>query len=179
VRTLALISCASAAALAALAGLAGAAEPKVGMLSVERGKGVVMLDLRGNVLGRLSNGTLRVTDHTPGDRYAAYVVGRKLTQTRVGPRTVLYRGQGLRFRMLGGGYRVVIRGAGIDVEAVGRGVVMLDGEPRIEGEDTGVYSLDGADCGVEPQLCAPVPSEPERFVLGPTTDEPSPRVVTS
>jgi hypothetical protein len=177
VRTLALISFASAAALAALAGLAGATEPTAGTLSVERGKGVVMLDLRGNVLGRLTSGTLRVTDNTPGDRYAAYVVGRKLTQQRTGTRTVLYRGQGLRFRMLGGGYRVVVRGIGIDVEAVGRGVVTLDGEPRIEGEDVGVYSLDGADCGVEPQLCAPLPTEPERFILGPTTDERSPRVV--
>jgi hypothetical protein len=176
VRTLALISCASAAALAVLAGVAGAGEPNVGTLSVERGKGVVMLDLRGNVLGRLANGTLRVTDHTPGDRYEPYVVGRKVVQTRVGLRTVLYRGQSLRFRMLGGGYRVVVRGTGIDVEAVGRGVVMLDGEPRIEGDDTGVYSLDGADCGVEPQLCAPLPAEPERFILGPTTDGPSPKV---
>ena len=174
-RTLALISCASAAALAALTGFAGAAEPNVGTLSVERGKGVVMLDLRGNVLGRLTSGTLRVTDNTPGDRYAAYVVGRKLTQLRTGPRTVLYRGQGLRFRMLGGGYRVVVRGIGIDVEAVGRGVVTLDGD----GEDVGVYSLDGADCGVEPHLCAPLPTEPERFVLGPTTDERSPQVVPS
>ena len=102
-RKLAVIPCAIVAASAMLAGVAGAAEPTVGTLSVERGKGVVMLDLRGNVLGRLANGTLRVTDQTPNDRYAAYVVGRKLTQTRLGPRTVLYRGQGLRFRMLGGG----------------------------------------------------------------------------
>lgn len=168
-RKLAIISCAFAAALAALAGLAGAAEPNVGVLSVERGKGVVMLDLRGSVLGRLTSGTLRVTDHTPGDRYVPLVVGRKLVQERVGPRTVLYRGQGMRFRMLGGGYRIVARGTGIDVSAVGRGVVMLDGEPKVPGEDTGVYSLDGADCELEPQLCAPLPTEPERFVLGPST----------
>ena len=176
VRKLAIISCAFAAALAALAGLAGAAEPNVGALSVERGKGVVMLDLRGSVLGRLATGTLRVTDHTPGDRFVALVVGRKLVQERVGPRTVLYRGQGMRFRMLGGGYRIVARGTGIDVSAVGRGVVMLDGEPKVPGEDTGVYSLDGADCELEPQLCAPLPAEPERFVLGPFTDERAPRV---
>lgn len=175
VRTLALISFASATVFVALAGFAGAAEPSVGVLSVERGKGVVMIDIRGNVLGRLTSGTLRVTDNTPGDRYGAYVVGRRLTQTRVGARTVLYRGLGLRFRMLGGGYRVVIRGTGIDVEAVGRGVVTLEGEPRVPGEDIGVYSLDGADCGVEPQLCAPLPTDPERFVLGAATDERSPR----
>jgi hypothetical protein len=176
---LALISCASAAAAAALAGLAGAAEPDGGTLSVERGKGVVMVDLRGNILGRLTSGTLRVTDQTPGDRYAALVVGRKLVQERVGPRTVLYRGQSMRFRMLGGGYRILVRGIGIDVSAVGRGVVVLDGEPKVPGEDTGVYSLDGADCELEPHLCTPLPTEPERFVLGPTTDERSPRAVVS
>jgi hypothetical protein len=176
VRKLALIPCVCAAVLAAFAGRAGADEPNVGTLSVERGKGVVMLDLRGNVLGRLTSGTLRVTDQTPGDRYAPYVVGRKLASTRIGPRTMLYRGTGLRFRMLGGAYRIVVRGTGIDVEAVGRGVVTLDGDPKTEGEDTGVYSLDGDDCGLEPQLCTAMPDEPERFVLGPPpTDERSPR----
>ena len=100
---------------AAIASFASAAEPTAGTLSVERGKGVVMIDLRGNVLGRLTAGTLRVTDQTPYDRYSALVVGRKLTQERLGPRTVLYRGQGLRFRMVGGGYRMVARGAGISV----------------------------------------------------------------
>ena len=175
-RKLALIPSAIAVIFAAIVGLASAAEPSAGALSVARGKGVVMLDLRGSVLGRLTSGTLRVTDHTPGDRYVALVVGRKLTQERVGLRTVVYRGQGLRFRMLGGGYRIVARGTGIDVSAVGRGVVMLDGEAKEPGEDTGVYSLEpGADCGLEPQLCAPLPTEPERFVLGPSTDEPSPR----
>ena len=76
-----------------------------------------------------------MTDHTPNDRYSALVVGRKVTQERLGPRTVLYRGQGLRFRMLGGGYRVVARGSGITVSAVGRGVVMLDAEPRFAGDE--------------------------------------------
>ena len=178
-RKVAIISYAFAAAFAVLSGLAGAAEPNVGVLSVERGKGVVMLDLRGSVLGRLATGTLRVTDNTPGDRYGALVVGRKLVQERVGPRTILYRGQGMRFRMLGGGYRILVRGIGIDVSAVGRGVVMLDGDPTVPGEDTGVYSLDGADCELEPELCAPLPTEPVRFVLGPSTDERGPRVVRS
>ena len=177
VRKLVFITSAILGASAALAGVVGATEPDVGVLSVGRGKGVVMLDLRGSVLGRLTSGTLRVTDHTPGDRYEALVLGRRLVQERVGPRTVLYRGQGLRFRMLGGGYRIVVRGIGIDVSAVGRGVVVLDGEPTIPGEDTGVYSIDGADCELEPELCTPLPTEPEHFVLGPETDERSPRVV--
>lgn len=161
---LALIAC-PIAALAVWAGIAFAAEPDGGALSVERGKGSVMLDLRGSILGRLSAGSLRVIDLTPADRYVPLVVGRRVTHERVGPRTVVYRGQGLRFRMLGGGYRIVVRGSGIDLSAVGKGVAVLDGEQRFAGDDVGVYSLDGVDCGVEPELCLPLPLEPARFVL--------------
>jgi hypothetical protein len=169
-RNLLVVLCALAA-LVSTSSIAGADEPTVGTLSVERGKGVVMVDLRGSLLGRLGAGTLRVTDHTPNDRYVALVVGRKVTLERVGPRTVLYRGSGLRFRMLGGGYRIVARGSGISVSAVGRGTVMLDAEPRFVGDDTGVYSFDGVDCSLEPVLCTALPTEPERFVLAPPETE--------
>jgi hypothetical protein len=152
--------------------VAWADEPTAGTLSVERGRGVVMIDLRGSVVGRIASGSLRVTDHTPNDRYTAVVFGRKLTQERVGPRTVFYRGFGLRFRMLGGGYRMVARGSGITVSAVGRGTVMLDGEQRFAGDDPGVYSIDGTDCSVEPLSCTPLPIEPERFDLEPPAAPP-------
>ncbi len=157
----------SIAAAAVLGASAGAAGPDVGVLSVEDGRGMVMLDLKGSVLGRLSTGTLRVTDQTPWDRYSALVVGRKLTQERVGLKTVVYRGQGLRFRMVGGGYRIVVRGSGISVSAVGRGVVSLDADPRLPGEDVGVYSLDdGVDCDIDRLLCSALPDELQRFTLG-------------
>lgn len=166
-RKLVVLLCATTALTAAVT--AWSAEHAAGTLSVERGRGSVMIDLKGSVVGRIASGTLRVTDHTPNDRYAAVVSGRKLTQERIGPRTILYRGLGLRFRMLGGGYRMVARGTGITVSAVGRGVVVLDGDPRFTGDDAGVYSLDGADCSVEPASCLPLPSEPERYDLVPPT----------
>lgn len=164
-RSLALFACAAAVA-GALSGLAGAAEPTGGTLSVERGRGIVTLDLRGSVLGRLAGGVLRVTDQTPNDRFAPTVVGRKVTQERMNAKTTVYRGVGLRFRMLGGGYRVNVRGTGIDLSAVGKGSVILDGEPRFLGDDSGVYSLDGVDCDIQPELCLPLPTDPARFVLG-------------
>lgn len=168
-RMLALLACSTVLSAVLLAG-AYAAEPEGGALSVDGGKGVVMLELRGSILGRLSVGSLRVTDQTPADRYAALVVGRKVTQERIGPRTVVYRGQGLRFRMLGGGYRVVVRGNGIDISAVGKGVAMLDGEPRFAGDDVGVYSLEGVDCDLEPEVCLPLPLESVRFTLRSSDD---------
>ena len=173
-RKLAVLLC-SLFAVAAVGSVAHAGEPTSGTLSVERGKGAVMIDLRGSVLGRLSSGTLRVTDQTPNDKYTALVAGRKFTQERLGPRTVLYRGQGLRFRMLGGGYRMLARGSGISLSAVGRGTVMLDGDARFPGDDVGVYSRDGVDCSAEPLSCTALPTEPERFALEPPPAEPSPR----
>jgi hypothetical protein len=169
-RKLTTLAC-SLAVAAALVASAGA-QTDTGVLSVERGRGVVTLDLRGSVLGRLGNGTLRVTDHTPRDRWSAIVVGRKLIEEiRISPRTTLYRGQGLSFRMVGGGYRIVVRGNGIALSAVGRGAVTLDAEPRIFGEDAGVYSVDGVDCAVTPLDCTPLPLEAERFALGPRPEE--------
>ena len=176
-RALAVILCSFAASLL-LSSLAGAAEPTSGTLSVERGRGSVVVDLKGSLLGRLTNGTLRVTDQTPNDRYAPLVVGRKVTQERLGPRTVVYRGVGLRFRMLGGGYRMVMKGSGIALSVVGRGVVTLDGDPRFAGDDAGVYSLDGVDCSIEPQNCVSLPSDPQRFTLGPPA-VPGPKLGTS
>lgn len=163
---LALLACAAVAAVAAASSLAARADPTAGTLSVDNGKGVVMLDLRGAILGRLASGTLKVTDRTPLDRFDPLVVGRKVTQVRIGPRSVLYKGQSLRFRMLGGTTRVVAHGAGIDVSAVGYGTVILDAEPKLVGDEVGVYSLDGVDCSVEPQNCLPLPTDPARFVLG-------------
>ena len=163
-----LITLACAAILgAAVAAAAGAAPSASGTLSVDEGRGVVGLDLRGSVIGRLGNGTLRVTDLTPRDRFGEVVFGRDVVfEEQVGPRTVVYRGQGIRFRMLGGGYRIVVRGRGIDLAAVGRGNVLLDGEPRLLDEATGLYSVTGVDCGIEPLLCTPLPDEPTRLTIG-------------
>jgi hypothetical protein len=168
-RKLLVLAC-SLAVAAALTVSAGAADPPTGVLSIDEGRGVVTLDVRGVVLGRLGTGSLRVTDHTPRDPFTEIVRGKYLEE-RVGPRTVVYRGQNLRFRMVGGRYRIVIRGSGIAVSANARGVVTLDGERRTADELTGFYSLMGADCSLEPTLCTAIPDEPQRFTLGETVEE--------
>jgi hypothetical protein len=78
--------------------------------------------------------------------------------------------------MLGGGYRIAARGSGITVSAVGRGVVVLDGDPRFVGDDAGIYSLEGVDCSAEPLTCTPLPTDPTRYVLEPPPpEEPNPK----
>jgi hypothetical protein len=163
VRTAVVLACALAVAFGALA--AAADEPSSGTLSIERGRGLVVLEIRGSVLGRLATGTVRVSDMTPRDRFQPLVVGRRLVEEPLGPRTILYRGQGIRFRMIGGGYRIVIRGEGLSLSAVGRGTVTLVAERKAPTEDAGVYSLE-ADCSEQAERCLALPSEPERHVLG-------------
>jgi hypothetical protein len=171
-RKLILLACALAST-AALTLSTGASGQTAGVLSVDQGRGVVLLELRGVVLGRLASGTIRVTDQTPRDRFEEIVNGRVVEPEYIGPRTTLYRGQGLRFRMVGGRYRIVIRGSGIDVSAIGRGLVQLDGELGRLGEPTGLYSInDGVDCSLEPTLCTPLPEERESFTLGTSAEEP-------
>lgn len=164
------------ALVVAFAGIGRAAEPGAGTLTVERGRGVVTLEVRGLVLGRLANGSIMVTDRSPSDPYFANVTGRRIAvQRRLRPDKVFIRGQGLRFRMLGGSYRIVIRGAGIAVSAVGRGMVVLDGEPRFPGDDVGVYSVEDVDCGSKPESCLAIPDEPVRVKLEPAPAEESSR----
>jgi hypothetical protein len=173
-----LLLVAAAVAAALVVGGAGAASPRVGTLSVEGGKGQVSVEIKGNVIGRLANGTVRVTDLTPRDRFLPYVQGRKLKITRVNAKTTLYKGQSLRFRMLGGRSKIVVKGTGISVAAVGRGWAMLDAQRLLPDDPAGVYSLDGVDCSVEPLTCTPLPADPERFTLEPPPpppEEPEPK----
>jgi hypothetical protein len=172
-RRLVLIACVGAVSTALVGAASGADD--VGMLSIESGRGTVTLDVRGAaVLGRLTSGTIAVVDRTPNDAYVANVTGRRIVvQRRPGPGRLFIRGQGLRFRMVGGSYRIVIRGGGIVLSAVGKGAVWLDGEPRFEGDDVGIYSIDGTDCSLEPTLCTEIPDTPLRLRLGkPAETEP-------
>jgi hypothetical protein len=165
VRRLALLACAATVA-ASLAGLAGAAAPTPGTLGVEQGKGTVTLELKGSIIGVAANGSVRVTDLTPRDRFVPYVFGRRLTITRPAPRTILYRGKALRYRMLGGTTRVVVKGSGISLSASGRGHTILDGDRKFPDEVTGYYSLEGIDCSLDVTLCIPLPDVPERHLIG-------------
>lgn len=170
-RNMSLLVCAVAAS-AALVGTAGAvgapaAPPKSGTLDVAQGKGQVTVELKGNLLGRLTSGTVRIIDHTPRDRFVPLVGGRRLTVTRIGRKTTVYKGKDLRFRMLGGSWKIVVKGNGIALSAVGRGAVTLDGDRRLPEDNAGVYSLDGLDCGLDPTLCTPLPDEPERHPIAP------------
>lgn len=145
------------------AALALGRAPADGSLSVEGGRGIVAVEARGGVIGRLDRGVVEVVDLTPEDGYDPLVRGAE-RQKPVNERKTVYAGDKINFRVIGGAFRVVVRGVGIDLSAVGRGVVLLDGDERFP--DMGVYSLSGDDCRVAPATCTPVPATATRLALG-------------
>lgn len=135
-----------------------------GTLSVESGRGKVTVQARGGLIGRLDRGTVTIFDLTPGDANQPVVSGADQPLVAIGQNGIRYRGAGIRFRVIGGGFRVVVQGRGIDLSVVGRGNGYLEGERRVV--DTGLYSLDGADCRKDAASCEPLPVEGFRFKLG-------------
>ena len=144
-RKLVLFLCSLCAA--AIASFASAAEPTAGTLSVERGKGVVMIDLRGIVLGRLATGIAardrpdaerplrRARRRAEADAGAARAAHRALP----GPGPALPHAR----RRLSDGRARIGDLASRRWDAASSCSTAIR---RFPGDDAGVYSLDGVDC---------------------------------
>src|SRR5688500_2441404 len=143
-----------------------------GTLSVQDGQGRIVIDARGGVIGRFDRGFVTILDRTPEDVFEAKVWGAT-RDVPLGFEHDRYFGQGVRFRLIGGSFRIVVNGAGIDLSAVGTGIVSLEGSGRFPG----VYSLDGEDCGAPRAKCKELPNPVQRFRLG--TPEPPERPAPS
>jgi hypothetical protein len=134
-----------------------------GTLSVEDGNGRVSLQARGGVIGRIERGSVTIYDLSPEDAFEPWVVGDDQPVRFVGENGITYGGIGIRFRLVGGRYRIVINGRGIDLSVVARGIGSIVAGPS---GDPGVYSLDGADCRNDRENCKPLPELTRRFQLG-------------
>jgi hypothetical protein len=161
-------------ALAAPAAGLGMTGDDDGTLSVKAGIGTVYLNFNGSAVGRLRSGSIRVTDPVASDGLGFDFSGcdaeidKSDTTTSKTDTITICRGDNLRFRAIGGKYRILItgaggRGAGIYLSAVGHGYSVLNGA----GDDSdvgpdGTYSLnDGPfkslpDFGGTVNLVAPV-----------------------
>lgn len=131
---------------------AGAAKRPQGYLSIEGGRGLVTIKAQGGVLGKVQ-GAVQIVDLTPNDRWRPIVNGVRHD------RPVWIRGAEINFRILGGRFKIQIKGESISVAVRGVGFASFKGEPGPLGE-TGVYTTgDSADCIAEPDLCEAVPVE--------------------
>lgn len=154
---LVLLALSLAASTATAAG--GDAPVTAGSFSVDSGRGRIVINGSGVLVGRLDAGQLEIKDLTPADRFSPRVRG--VPRGKV----VSLRGKGVGFYIPGGRYRIVVRGEGISLSARGTGVALLDGEPDQVGE-TGLYAVDDA-AGVA------LPDEVTRVPFGTLPDDPS------
>ncbi len=130
-----------------------------GTLSMRNGRGLVVLDVRGVVIGQIDSGRIVVTDPNSDD--GLKIVRGAESKTAISDTRTRWRGEDMRIRLIGGQWRVVIAGSGIDLSVVGRGKVRIDGR----GEPTGLgrpgrYSLN--DGSYEP-----LPTQPTTLDLSP------------
>jgi hypothetical protein len=134
-----------------------------GELSVDAGRGKVTVDARGGIIGRFTDGKVSILDLTPDDAFTPVVFGDELPPVFLPNGGVVYRGTNVRFRLVGGRYRVFVQGIGIDLSAVGHGVVWLESDGS---RTPGTYSLEGDDCQLARAKCKPLPEIRTRFKLG-------------
>jgi hypothetical protein len=110
-------------------------------LSVRNGLGFVKINFTGSAVGRIGHATvLKVNDPLVGDGDG--VVFWNCDHKTKELTTTVCSGDNVRFRALGGKYVIIVRGSGIFLSVVGRGVVTLDGrgdDPDVPRD--GVYSL--------------------------------------
>jgi hypothetical protein len=133
-----------------------------GTLSVDDGRGKVNVRARGGIIGRLDRGSVTIYDLTPADANQLVATGDDQPVLLVGENGIRYRGAGIRFRVIGGNFRILVQGRGIDLSVVGKGEGFIEGDTL----EPGVYSLDGADCRKDRDSCKPLPQPGTRFRLG-------------
>ena len=108
------------------------------------------------------DGTLSVEDGRGKINLQARVTGADEPEFFVAGNGVRYRGSGIRFRIVGGGFKLVIQARGIDLSVVGKGSGFIEGDTL----EPGVYSLNGADCRKNRASCDDLPDPGIRFKLG-------------
>lgn len=113
------------------AGFAIAGGNDDGTLSVRNGVGKVALDFNGSAVGRVvGKGTIKIVDPYPTDGTGFDVWGCDDRFDPTDTKTVCSsdgKGLPIRFRAIGGVYRIFTNGSGIFLSAVGQGTVTLNG----------------------------------------------------
>ena len=124
----------SALVLAIAVPVGWAAPSPAGTLSIENGRGTVVLTGKGIVIGRLDKGDVKIVDLSPLDQWSPRVNGVPRGKT------VWLRGKNVNFYVPGGRYKITVRGDGFAISARGQGAATLTGNPDPTGA-TGTYAV--------------------------------------
>jgi hypothetical protein len=125
-----------AAALARPAGI------NDGTLSVQDGNGKIVIGARGGVIGSIGKGSVTISDPVDGDGTGPIVTGDDFPPIERNDTTTTWRGTRVRFRIIGGAFKVWVKGRGINLSVVGRGNITLAGAGTV---DDGTFSVNGSD----------------------------------
>jgi opacity protein-like surface antigen len=129
-----------------------------GTLSVKEARGVVTIQGRGAVIGSFAKGSVTINDPIDGDGTGPIVTGDDWSKDKSDTATV-WGGTRVRFRIIGGTFKVVVRGRGINLSFVGKGNVILNGAGT---DDDGSYAVNGSEYNLLPAFALP-------FVLSSTS----------
>src|SRR6266550_8063607 len=113
-----------------------------GTLSVQDARGTITISARGGVIGSFARGSVTISDPIDGDGTGPIVTGDDFPPIEKNDTTTTWRGTKVRFRIIGGYFRIVLRGRGINLSLVGKGNVTLTGAGT---DDDGSYSVNGGD----------------------------------
>lgn len=126
--------------------------PSDGTLSIKDGRGVVTIQGRGGVIGSFAQGRVTISDPIDGDGTGPIVTGDDFPPIERNDTTTTWRGNRVRFRIIGGAFKVVVKGRGINLSFVGKASVILSGAGT---EDDGSYSVNGSDYNLIPAFPLP------------------------
>jgi len=112
-----------------------------GTLSVSSGDGKIVITGRGGVIGSFAKGSVTISDPVDGDGTGPIVSGDEWTRDR-SDTTTTWGGKAVRFRIIGGFFKIVAKGRGINLSFVGKGNVTITGAGTL---DDGSYSVNGGD----------------------------------
>lgn len=154
-RFLVILVCSLAAVPAALAGSRASGD---GVLELKAVYGKVTIGkavqpARGLLWGQMDKGVLVVEDPILGDG-KILVTGwdtKSFTPASTTDGTAaqtMYTGTNIHFRVTGGKYRLIFRGSGIDLTAIGAGVALLNASETAV--DAGYYAVDSGDWTAAP-----------------------------
>jgi len=124
-----------------------------GTLSVKDARGVITIQGRGGVIGSFSKGQVMINDPVDGGGTGPIVTGDDWSKDKTDTATV-WGGTKVRFRIIGGTFRIVVRGRGINLSFVGKGNVILNGAGT---DDDGTYAVNGGEFDGIPAFPLPFP----------------------
>ena len=122
-----------------------------GTLSVKDARGVITIQGRGGVIGSFAKGSVTINDPVDGDGTGPIVTGDDWSKDKSETATV-WGGTKVRFRIIGGTFRIVVRGRGVNLSFVGKGNVILNGYGT---DDDGSYAANGSDYNLIPAFALP------------------------